>query len=84
VSMVRMTKDELLEVLRDDLGVDTTEIHEDTPLFSSGTIDSFSLVSLILFLERKGVKVNPMDVNLDNLDSMVRILRFANREESDS
>lgn len=82
--MVRMTKEELLSVLRDELGVDTAEVAEDTPLFSSGTIDSFSLVSLILFIERKGVKVNPLDVNLENLDSVERILRFANREDGES
>jgi acyl carrier protein len=82
--MARMTKEELLTVLRDELGVDTTQIEEDTPLFSSGAIDSFSLVSLILFIERKGVTVNALDVNLENLDSVERILRFANREDAES
>lgn len=77
-----ITKENLLRALRDELGVDTTQIDDDTPLFSSGTIDSFSLVSLIMFIERNGVKLEPLDVNLENLDSVARILRFANRDDS--
>jgi len=50
---------------------------EDSPLFSSGIIDSFSLVSLMAFIEDKGnLRINPSEVTIDNLDSIERILKF--------
>jgi len=80
-----LNKDDLLAALRDELGVDTTGIDEETSLFSSGLIDSFSLVTLIVFIETKaGIRVEPMDVNLENLDTIGRILRFANRAGDDA
>ena len=78
---MRLTKEQLLASLRDELGIETSGLNDDSPLFSSGIIDSFSLVSLIIFIEGKGVRVDPMDINLDNLDSVERILRFANRAD---
>lgn len=74
-----LSKDDLLSFLGDELGIDTSELNEDTPLFSSGIIDSFSLVSLIRKIETTGARVDALDVNLDNLDTLSRILRFANR-----
>lgn len=66
--------------LEDDLGIDTADIEPDTLLFSSGIIDSFALVTLMMFLETQGgFRINPSDVNLDNLDSIDRILGFAER-----
>ena len=54
------------------------KIESDMALISSGLIDSFSLVELVLFIEKQcGIKVKPTEVNLDNLDSVERILVFA-------
>ena len=76
-----LSRESLLEALKDQLGVDTTAIEDESPLFSSGLIDSFSLVTLIVFIETEAqIKVQPLDVNLENLDSVARILRFANRD----
>lgn len=60
------------------------ELDDETPLFSSGLIDSFALVDLILLIEREcRIRVGPTEVTLDNLDSIARILRFAgNRVEA--
>ena len=72
-----LSRTELLEFLRDDLRVDTGKIDDETALFSSRMIDSFSMVDLILFLEtRGGFKMKPTEVHLDNLDSVARIMRF--------
>jgi acyl carrier protein len=72
-----ITKDDLLSVMRDELFLDVTGIDNHTPLFSSGLIDSFSLATLILAVEEKArVKLDPLDITLDNLDSIDRILRF--------
>ena len=67
--------------MESELGVDTSAIQPETPLFSSGIIDSFSLVSLITFLEKKcGFNVDPMDVTLENLDTIQRVLEFVARK----
>ena len=72
-----LTRELLLQELNDQLGVDTSGLDDDTPLFSTGLIDSFSLVSLIMFVENTtGMKVEALDVNLDNLDSIDRILKY--------
>jgi acyl carrier protein len=69
--------DPLREFIGENLGVDVSEIEDDTPLFSSGLIDSASLVELIVFVESQGnVKFDPDDVTLDNLDSVAQILTF--------
>jgi acyl carrier protein len=76
-----LTKEQLLGALQDRLGLDVTSIGDDTLLFSSGLIDSFSLIELISFIEAQAtIRMDAMDVSLDNLDSVERILRFANRE----
>ena len=73
-----VTKDTLTSYLKDKIGVDTSTIDDQTPLFSSGLIDSFSLVDLMTFIETEGgFKLNPADVNLENLDTVERILTFS-------
>jgi acyl carrier protein len=75
-----MNFDTLRAFLADDLGVDTAEIAADTLLFSSGVIDSFALVSLMSFLETGcGISISPEEVNLDNFDSIERILAYVER-----
>ncbi len=72
-----MTGERILRYLATELGVDTAGITEDTELFSSGRIDSFALVDLIAFLEQEtGVVFGPMDISLDHLDTIGRMLAF--------
>lgn len=76
-------KDVLLDFLDDELGVDLDEIEPDTALFSSGIVDSFALVTLMMHLERiGGFRINPSDVTLENLDSINSILAFVRRVEA--
>ena len=73
-----LTRDQLVQYLETDLRVDMADVQDSTPLFSSGTVDSFAIVELMLFLEQTtGAKLNPEDVTLDNLDSIELILGFA-------
>lgn len=73
-----MTRDALLEYMNQKLGVDTDTLTDDTPLFSSGLLDSFTLLEVVTFIESQaGVKMRPTEINLDNLDSVDRILAFA-------
>lgn len=63
--------------LSDRLGVDTADLTDESPLFSSSLVDSFSLVELITFIETAGgIKVDAWDVTLDNFDSIERILSY--------
>ena len=74
---MKLESGSLREFLDESLGVDVGEIENDSPLFSSGLIDSASLVELIVFVETEGgVKFDPDDVTLDNLDSINQILAF--------
>jgi len=74
---MKLGPDPLREFIGENLGVDVGDIEDDTPLFSSGLIDSASLVELIVFVESQGnVKFDPDDVTLDNLDSIAQILTF--------
>lgn len=80
-----MNRDTLVEYLRDKLGVDTSDLQDETLLFSSSMIDSFSMVDLIVFLETTAnFKMKPTQVNLDNLDSVSRILAFVDSQQGDS
>ena len=78
-----MMQDDIYELLSDELGVETDDIEPDTLLFSSGIVDSFALVTMMMFVEeRAGIRISPTDVNLDNFDSINRILAFAQRQSA--
>lgn len=73
-----LTAADLTGFMQKELGIDTAEVDPSTLLFTSGIVDSFSLVSLVTFIERKcDFTVQPDDVTLDNLDSIQRIVDFA-------
>ena len=77
---MKLSKDDILEFLETDLGVDIGELDVDTPLFSSQLVDSFALVTLMMFLEREaGIRIAPADLNLDNMDSIGRMLAYVSR-----
>ncbi len=78
-------RDELVTFLKDSLDVDMDELADDAPLFSSGEIDSFSLVSLIEFVEKQcGFRVKPTEVSLDNMDSVERLMAYINRKTAEA
>jgi acyl carrier protein len=63
-------------ILRDTHGIDV-ELAVDEPLLSSGLIDSLNLVSLLNALtEDFGVNIEPLDVTLENFDSMHQLQNF--------
>lgn len=75
-----ITQDLILGFFEDELGLDTQDIEAETLLFSEGIVDSFALVSLMLFLESQAnFQINPRDVNLDNFDSISRMLAYIER-----
>lgn len=80
-----MNTDSLKTYLGDRMGLDTATLEADTPLFSSNLLDSFSMVDLIMFIEKEGrVRLDPSDVSLDNLDSIERILKFVDTRRAEA
>jgi len=56
------------------------EISFDTPLISSGYVDSFSMVSLLIFLERKfKIKIPPAKATPEAFDSVNKIVDLVNK-----
>jgi acyl carrier protein/D-alanine--poly(phosphoribitol) ligase subunit 2 len=74
-------KDLVLEyVIKEFLEDEETEITHDTPLISSGLIDSFSMVSLLVFLERKfKIKIPPSKATPEAFDSVNKIVSLVNQ-----
>ena len=73
---------ELLAFLRES-GVDLPEgFDDDTPLLSSGTLDSVALFNLVLWIEeRAGRSIDPTEVDIVRAwDSVRRILRYVEGE----
>lgn len=57
--------------------LDRENLDDNTGLFSSGLIDSLSVMDLVCFLEGEISKVvPPSDITLENFDSINRIVRF--------
>jgi acyl carrier protein len=66
-----------MQYMTDELDIDCAGMKPESLLFSSGIIDSFSLVSLLSYIESsQGLKVSPAEVNLDNFDSLERMVAF--------
>ncbi len=70
----------LLAYISGTLNVDTRGVDDDTPLFSSGLIDSFSMIDLITHLEGStGQRIAPADITLDNFDTLGRMIAYLGR-----
>jgi acyl carrier protein len=81
--MVSIDRTDLRRYLAGELGLDVGSVEDDTPLFSSGMVDSFALVKLIVWLEdRTGIRVGPLDVTLENLDTVERMLAYVARRHT--
>ncbi len=74
-----LTREALCAYLEGTLGVPSDDLADpEALLFSTGILDSFSMVDLIMFIEGEaGVQLSPADVRLENLDSVSRILALA-------
>ena len=59
------------------------QVDDDTPLFSTGTIDSFALIDLATWLGKKlGKRFTADDVTLEDLDSIANIMTFTAKHSS--
>jgi acyl carrier protein len=73
-----LTADDIRTWLADEIHVDVGGLGDDTPLFSDGTLDSFTMVELVAFLEEKTGRVMPaIEVSPENIDTINRLVAWA-------
>jgi len=80
-------KEMILEYIRneyiDEDEVDEIELNETTPLISSGIVDSFSMVSLKRFLEKKyQISIPDEEATPQAFDNVASIIDLVNRHLS--
>jgi acyl carrier protein len=77
---MKLTSSQLLEFIKDTLQVETS-IDAQSKLFSTGELDSMSMMQLIGFVEKAaGIDVRPEDVTLEHFDTVESILQFASAQ----
>jgi acyl carrier protein len=73
----------ILEFIRDEADLDEDEVTADTSLFRDQLLDSMNLTALIAFLEEAfHIKVKPMDIVFENLDTVNHMLAFIARKRA--
>jgi acyl carrier protein len=74
-------KDLILDYVKKEYLEDEDEdITYDTPLISSGYVDSFSMVSLLVFLENKfKIKIPPSKATPEAFDTVNNIVALVNQ-----
>jgi acyl carrier protein len=77
-------KDMILDYIKkeylDEDDAEDTPLTENTPLISSGIVDSFSMVSLKRFLEKKfGISIPDEEASPQAFDTVSNILVLVNR-----
>lgn len=64
----------------DHCGIRPDKIQEESLLFSTGLLDSFSLVDIVSFFEEQtGLKVKAREISFTNFDSVARMATFAEK-----
>jgi len=77
-------RDDLVAFICEDAGLDAADFNDDTELFSGGFIDSFTMASLLEFVEKNaGVEVAQSEVTLENFDTVSRIVAFVERAQQE-
>jgi acyl carrier protein len=79
-------KDQLREyITRDMMGDPKYPLRDDEGIMSGGLIDSFSLVTLALFIEEKfGVHIPDPELTVANMDTLDKIVAVIERKKSTS
>lgn len=82
-------KDMILDYVRreylDEDDAETMELDENTPLISSGIVDSFSMVSLKRFLEKKySITIPDADATPEAFDTVSKIIQLVSRFRKDA
>ncbi len=82
-------KDVIIDYIKreylDEDEAEETEITEKTPLISSGIVDSFSMVSLKRFLEKKySISIPDAEATPEAFDTVGSIIALVNKHRKDA
>lgn len=73
----------ILEFIRDEADLEEEEVDSNTSLFRDQLLDSMNLTALIAFLEETfSIKVKPMDIVYENLDTVNHMLAYVARRKA--
>ena len=75
-------RDQIIEFIYDEYVEDESmKIEDDTPLISSGLVDSFSMVSLKMFLEEEyQIQMTDEEASTEAFDTVSRILTLVQKK----
>lgn len=72
-----------LDFFENECGLNMDDIASDTSLFSSGRLDSIDILKTVSLIEEKfGISVSPMDVSIEQFDTLALLRDFVNRNQS--
>ena len=76
-------KADLLHLINTELTLDpTVPVEGETDLLLTGLVDSLGVVQIVAWLEdREGVEIDPMDVVIENFQSVDLMVGFVRRLE---
>jgi acyl carrier protein len=78
-----MNKEELIKYIVDEYVEDDSDVTENTKLISGGIIDSFSIVSLKGWLEKKAGITIPDDMGtVENFETVNKILALVEQRKN--
>ncbi len=68
---------QLVSFIVERFELENDEVDETTSLFNDGLLDSFHLLELVHHFEAKlGIKVAPLEMTLENFDTVARTVRY--------
>lgn len=77
---LKVIQGQLFDYFENEAGIDQS-IEPDDSIVEGGVIDSFDIVALSIWLgEKYQIKISPLEVNLDNFDSVAKISSFISRK----
>ena len=76
--------DELLQMINAEVSFDPSEkITPETDLLLTGLVDSLGVVQIVAWMEdRLGIEIEPVDVVLENFQTVDRMLAFVQRSRA--
>jgi acyl carrier protein len=82
MAMDSVMRDDIIQFIRDEYLEDPNqEVTELSPLISSGIVDSFSMVSLKLYLEDKyNIKMTDEEASTEAFDTIASIMTLVQRK----
>jgi acyl carrier protein len=73
-----LTSADIRTWLAREVRIDLSKITDDTPLFSNGTLDSFTMVELVALVEERTGRLMPaLEVTPENIDTINRVVAWA-------